>query len=307
MELIFDPKEPLKFPISTGIGNFDGVHLGHKKIIEALKKTEDIETKTSIITFNPHPQTVVNQRNISLIYPLDKRFKLLESRGIDCVICLSFTKELSNYSAEDFVSKILVDLLRVKNIAVGPGFIFGNKRSGDIDLLKSLGNKLGFNTIIVEPGKIGDDIVSSTKVREFIENGEISKANIFLGNDYFIQGTVVEGEKRGREIGFPTINLDSDWEMLPKTGVYATYVYIEDDLYKSITNIGYRPTFGDDKLLIETHIFGFKGDLYGKEVKVNFAKRLRDEKKFDSVDSLVSQIKIDVSQVKKILSDYLKG
>ncbi len=307
MELIFDPKEPLKFSTSTGIGNFDGVHLGHKKIINALKKTEDSTVKTSIITFDPHPQKVLGKRDISLIYPLEERFTILESKGVECVICLPFTEELSNYSAHDFVSKILVDLLRVKNIAVGPGFIFGNNRSGNIDLLSSLGNKLGFNTTIVEPGKVGNDTVSSTRVRDFIEKGYVEQANRFLGDEYFIKGKVVEGEKRGREIGFPTINLESNWEMLPKTGVYATYVYLEDVLYQSITNIGYRPTFGDDKLLIETHIFDFEGDLYGKEVKVNFAKRLRDEKKFDGVDSLVSQIKIDVLEVEKILSEYLKG
>lgn len=307
MQLIFDPKEPLEFSTSTGIGNFDGVHIGHKKIISALKNIKSDSERLSIITFDPHPQTVVSGRNISLIYPLEKRFKLLESEGVECVICLPFTEKLSNYSAKDFVAKILVNLLRVKNIAVGPGFIFGNKRSGNIDLLSSLGSKLGFNTIIVEPGKVGDDTVSSTQIRNFIIEGNIARANTFLGYDYFIEGKVVEGEKRGREIGFPTINLDTSWEMLPKTGVYATYLYIENELYQSITNIGYRPTFGDDELLIETHIFDFEGDLYGNEVKVNFAKRLRDEKKFDSVDSLVSQIKIDVLEVKKILSDHLIG
>lgn len=305
MEIIYDPQTPLDFPISTGIGNFDGVHLGHRKIIETLKQTRD-NSRLSVITFDPHPQKVLGKREVPLICPIEERFELLRSHGVECVICLPFTETLSRYSAEDFVSKILVDLLRIENIAIGPGFIFGNKRRGDTNLLNSMGKDLGFNTLIVEPGVVGNDVVSSTKIREFINRGDIESANSFLGYDYYIKGKVVEGEKRGREIGFPTVNLDSLWELLPRKGVYATYIYINDRLYQSITNIGYRPTFGDDSLLIESHIFDFDGDLYGKELKLNFVKRLRDEKRFDGVDALVSQIKIDVLEVREILENHRK-
>lgn len=305
MELILDPKRPLDFTISTGIGNFDGVHLGHRKIIDTLRKTQR-SSRISVVTFDPHPQKVLGKRDVPLIFPMEERYKLLRCAGVECVICLPFTETLSKYSAEDFVSKILVGLLRIENIAVGPGFIFGNERMGNTNLLRSMGKNLGFNTLIVEPGAVDGDVVSSTRIRDFIKSGEIEKANRFLGYDYFIKGKVVEGEKRGREIGFPTVNLDSTWELLPKIGVYATYLHIDDRLHQSITNIGYRPTFGDDRLLIESHIFDFDGDLYGKELKLNFVKRLRDEKRFDSVDSLVTQIEVDVSEVKKILIHHLK-
>lgn len=306
MEIIYDPQTPLDFPISTGIGNFDGVHLGHRKIIDTLKQAKG-DSRLSVITFDPHPQKVLGKREVPLICPIEERFELLRSQGVECAICLPFTETLSRYTAEDFVSKILVNLLRIENIAIGPGFIFGNKRRGDTDLLKSMGNGLGFNTLVVEPGVVGNDVVSSTKIREFINRGNIESANSFLGYDYYIKGKVVEGEKRGREIGFPTVNLDSPWELLPMNGVYATYIYIDDRLYHSITNIGYRPTFGDDKLLIESHIFDFNGDLYGKDLKLNFVKRLRNEKRFDGVDELVSQIKIDVLEVKKILENHPKA
>ncbi len=307
MKIIIDPKQPLDFHTSAGIGNFDGIHLGHKKIIDAVKRhSEGNSTRSCVITFNPHPQKVLGRKEVSLIFPLERRFKMLESTGIDAVICLDFTRELSKVSAENFIKDLLLERLRIKDIVVGPGFSFGHKRKGNVDLLRSMGETHGFNTVVAEVARVDDQVVSSSAIRNLVRDGEISKANRFFGYDYYIEGVVVEGERRGRKLGFPTVNLDTEWEILPKPGVYATYVRLSDGFHESITNIGIRPTFEESKLTVETHIFDFSDDLYGKKVGVNFVERLRDEKRFASVDELVAQIEHDIAAVREILCDYPK-
>jgi len=307
MKIIVDPKQPLDFHTSAGIGNFDGIHLGHKKIIDAAKRySEKNSTRSCVITFSPHPQKVLGRKEVSLIFPLERRFKMLESTGIDAVICLDFTRELSKVSAENFVKDILLDRLKIKDIVVGPGFSFGHKRKGNVDLLRSMGETHGFNTVVAEAARVGDRVVSSSAIRDLVREGEIYESNRFFGYDYYIEGVVVEGEKRGRKLGFPTVNLDTEWEVLPKPGVYATYVRLSDGFHGSITNIGVRPTFEESKLTVETHIFDFNDNLYGEEVRVNFVERLRDEKRFESVDKLVEQINHDIAGVREILRDCPK-
>ncbi len=307
MKIIVDPKQPLDFETSAGIGNFDGIHLGHKEIIEAAKRrSRENSTHSCVITFDPHPQEVLGRKEVSLIFPLGRRFKMLESAGIDAVICLNFTRELSRVSAENFIKDILLGRLRVKDIVVGPGFSFGHKRKGNVDLLRSMGETHGFNTVVAEAVRMDDRVVSSSAIRNLVRNGEIGEANRFFGYDYYIEGVVVEGEKRGRKLGFPTVNLDTEWEILPRPGVYATYVKLSDGFHESITNIGVRPTFEESKLTVETHIFDFNDDLYGKEVRINFVERLRDEKRFASVGELVAQIEHDVAAVRGILRDHPK-
>ena len=307
MEIIIDPKQPLDFQTSAGIGNFDGIHLGHKKIIDAVKqRSRENSMRSCVITFDPHPQKVLGRKEVSLIFPLSRRFEMLESTGIDAVVCLNFTHELSEVSAENFVKDILLDRLRIKNIVVGPGFSFGHKRQGNVDLLRSMGETHGFNTVVAEAARVNDRVVSSSAIRSLVRDGEISEANRFFGYDYYIEGIVVEGERRGRKLGFPTVNLDTEWEILPKPGVYATYVKLSDGFRESITNIGIRPTFEESKLTVETHIFDFNEDLYGKKFRVNFVERLRDEKRFESVDKLVAQIKHDIAAVQGILRGHPK-
>ena len=307
MEIIVDPKQPLDFQTSAGIGNFDGIHLGHKKIIDAVKRrSRGNSTRSCVITFDPHPQKVLGKKEFFLIFPLERRFEMLEAMGIDTVICLNFTHELSRVSAENFVKDILLDCLRIKDIVVGPGFSFGHKREGNVDLLRSMGKTHGFNTVVAEAAWVDNRVVSSSVIRDFVRAGEIRESNRFFGYDYYVGGVVVEGEKRGRKLGFPTVNLDTGWEVLPKPGVYATYVKLPDGLHGSITNIGIRPTFEESKLTVETHIFDFGDDLYGKEVRVNFVERLRDEKRFANVDELVAQIKDDIAAVREILRDHPK-
>ena len=303
MKVIFDPEEPIESPTSATIGNFDGVHLGHKKIIDAVKKeAREKGLSSCVITFHPHPQKVLQNIDIPLLVPIRERLKLLESQGVDYVACYTFTKELSQISAKDFITETLVGKLNLKHLIVGPDFSFGRKREGNSELLRVMGGQLGFETRVLEPAVIEDKIVSSTAVRQFVRDGDVREASKFLGYDFYIEGQVVEGERRGRQIGFPTLNIDSDWDILPKVGVYATRVYIDDEQKESITNVGYRPTFGSDKLLIETHVFDFGKEVYGKRVRVEFIKRVRDEQKFDGPDALVEQIELDVLEVKEILS-----
>ena len=307
MEIIIDPRQPLDFQTSAGIGNFDGVHLGHKKIIDAVKQlSRENSTRSCVITFDPHPQRVLGRKEAFLILPLERRFEMFESTGIDAVICINFTPELSKVSAENFVKDILLERLRIKDIVVGPRFSFGHKRQGNVDLLRSMGKIHGFNTVVAEAARVDDRVVSSSVIRNLVRDGEISEANRFFGYDYYIEGVVVEGERRGRKLGFPTVNLYTEWELLPKPGVYATYVKLPDGFHGSITNIGVRPTFEESKLTVETHIFDFNEDLYGKEVRVNFVERIRDEKRFENVDKLVAQIKHDIAMVREIVRGYPK-
>jgi len=302
MEVIVDPQKPVEFSTSAAIGNFDGVHLGHKEIIKLINDiAREKSTKSCLLTFDPHPQKVLAGKDVSLIVPVDEKLALLEQAGVDCTVSLEFTKELSRLSAEEFVQTVLIKTLNIKDIVVGPDFMFGKNRSGNAALLKEMGEKYGFITHVINPRKLGDEVISSSLIRQKITEGNILRLNQLLGYTYFIKGKIVEGEKRGREIGFPTTNVDTRWELLPKPGVYASMAVLKGARYKSITNIGFRPTFGDNNLLIETHLFDFSETVYGEEINVEFFERLRDEKKFESVDDLISQIKMDVEEVKNIL------
>ena len=303
MKVIFDPEQPIENSTSATIGNFDGVHLGHKKIIDSVKKeAQEKGLSSCVITFHPHPQKVLQNIDIPLLVPIRERLILLEKEGVDYVACYTFTKELSQISAKNFITDTLVGKLNLKHLIVGPDFSFGRKREGNAELLRVMGEQLGFETRVIGPELIDGQVVSSTSIRNFLREGNVREASKFLGYDFYIEGRVTEGERRGRKIGFPTLNLDTDWDILPKVGVYATRAYIDEEKKESITNVGYRPTFGSDELLIETHVFDFDEEIYGKRVRVEFVERVRDEQKFDGPDALVEQIKKDVLKVKDILA-----
>ncbi|MEW6144949.1 MAG: bifunctional riboflavin kinase/FAD synthetase [Thermodesulfobacteriota bacterium] len=306
MKVIFDPEEPLDSPTSATIGNFDGVHIGHKRILSAVKETAGTKGLSScVITFHPHPQKVLQNIEIPLLMPIRERLRLLENEGIDFVACYTFTKEMSKITAKDFISEILVGRLKVKHLIIGPDFSFGRKREGNADLLKAMGKAYDFETSVIGPVFIDNEVVSSSAIRNFLREGDARKAARFLGYFYYVEGQVTEGEKRGRQIGYPTANLDTDWDIFPKTGVYATRAYLDGKKLDSITNIGYRPTFGSNKLLIETHIFDFNSDIYGKRLRLEFIERIRDEKRFESVDALVAEIGKDVEKVKDVLRNVI--
>ena len=306
MELIIDPKENIGRQVCATIGIFDGVHLGHRSIIDQVKKEAGKSGLSScVITFNPHPQQVITGTKLPLITPFEQRVKLFERENLDLSVCFSFTDSFSKISADNFIIDKLVNIINIKKMFVGPDFVFGRNRSGNSELLKKMGNELGFETNIVKPITNRSNIISSTTIRKLIQEGKIKEANAYLGRNFCLEGVIIEGEKRGRILGFPTANLKTDWDLLPKPGVYITLCNFDDSVHKSITNIGFRPTFGENRLLIESHIFDFNDEIYGKELRVEFLSRLRDEKKFDGIDELKKAISDDVKTAIKYFDDNL--
>ncbi|MCY4046837.1 MAG: bifunctional riboflavin kinase/FAD synthetase [Candidatus Dadabacteria bacterium] len=296
---------PAGMKAAVALGNFDGVHRGHRKIISALKsKALEHGAQSCAVTFYPHPQKIVRDRSVRLLMPFGERLRLLEETGVDMAVKLEFTKELSLLSPERFIKEVMVDGAGMKAIVVGPRFGFGNRRRGDVEMLKTLGERFGFETVVIEPAMEGGGRVSSTAIREFVLGGRMEEASRMLGYRYHIRGVVAQGEKRGREIGFPTVNLQTDWEMLPKPGVYATLTAVEGAGSRpSISNVGSRPTFGGGATVIESHLLDTGGDFYGRQAVVEFVERVRDEKKFASGDELSRQIEKDIGRVRVILKN----
>ncbi|MGI9558403.1 MAG: bifunctional riboflavin kinase/FAD synthetase [Thermodesulfobacteriota bacterium] len=285
------------------LGNFDGVHLGHKKIIAALKEKAALYgVESCAITFDPHPQKMLRNKNIHLLMPFEERLRRLEKSGVDITVRLEFSKELSLLSPERFIREIMVGKAGVAAMVVGPRFGFGNKREGNVEMLEELGKKFGFETVVLEPAMAGDTRVSSTRIRGLVLEGKTDEASRLLGYGYYVKGVVTEGEKRGREIGFPTVNLETEWEILPKPGVYATRTKVDGDVMReSITNIGNRPTFGGGGTVMESHLLDTSGDFYGRGATVEFVRRVRDERKFGSGSELASQIEKDIKRVRELL------
>ena len=305
MTIIYDLEQlenPLRNPVLT-IGNFDGVHLGHLALFKKVKdRARSIDGHSAVMTFEPHPLKVMMPKSSPLlITPTQQKLKLIEDAGVDVVFCVPFTKEFASISASDFVHDILVEKIGIKEIVVGYDYTFGRGREGDIALLREMGTQLGFVVHVVEPVRLNDTLVSSTSIRELVQEGLLAEAKALLGRDYQICGTVVKGKNRGGKLlGFPTANLKLIDELTPKSGVYAVRVIIDDSTYDGLTNIGYNPTFGEGPFSVETHLLDFSGDLHGKTIKVNFIERLRDEKAFATVKDLANQIAEDVSQARNI-------
>ena len=305
MNIIYDLnelKEPLRNPVLT-IGNFDGVHKGHLVLFDKVKaRAKAIDGQSAVMTFEPHPIKVMKPGNgPPLITPIEQKLNLMSNAGIDVIFCLPFTRQFASISAENFVQDILVVRLGIKEIVVGYDYTFGYKRLGNISLLQEMGNKLGFKVHVVDPIRLEDSLVSSTSIRELVQEGNLSEAKKLLGRDYQICGTVVKGKNRGgRLLGFPTANLKLIDELIPKGGVYAVTAIINDRTYYGVTNIGYNPTFGVEALSVETHLLNFSEDILGKTIRVNFIKRLRDEKTYGSVEELADQIAKDVQEAKEL-------
>ena len=305
MNIIYDLnelKEPLKNPVLT-IGNFDGVHKGHLVLFDKVKaRAKAIDGQSAVMTFEPHPIKVMKPGNgPPLITPIKQKLDLISKAGIDVIFCIPFTRQFASISAENFVQDILVDRLGIKEIVVGYDYTFGYKRLGNIGLLQEMGDKLGFKVHVVDPIRLEDSLVSSTSIRELVQKGNLSETKKLLGRDYQICGTVVKGKNRGgRLLGFPTANLKLIDELIPKGGVYAVTAIINDRTYYGVTNIGYNPTFGDQALSVETHLLDFSEDILGETIRVNFIKRLRDEKTYGSVEELAEQIAQDVQEAKEL-------
>ncbi len=294
-------------PVAT-IGIFDGVHQAHRAIIDKLKEAaRKVNGESVIVTLWPHPRLVLNNEkgSLKLINTLEEKIALLESTGIDNLIILSFSKSFALTSFEDFVHDILYDRLNIRHLVVGYNHHFGKNREGNFARLKELSERLGFDIEQLDPVMYGLERVSSSVIRKLLLEGSIEKANQFLGYEFFLTGRVVEGSHLGRKIGFPTANLNvSDTnKIIPANGVYAVKVINEKKLYKGMMNIGYRPTVEDRPtgILLEVNLFEYEGDLYNKELKIIFTGRIRDEKKFSSIDELKDQISLDKTKAIKIL------
>ena len=286
------------------IGNFDGIHLGHQKLISKAKKiAEQKKQKLVLITFNPHPREIINNIEMDLILPYKEKKLLLKNYGIDKIDEIKFTNKLSKLSAEEFAKEYIYKAHNPSDIVIGKNFKFGHKARGDAKLLKdSLSKKVKVHSIDIK--RLDSLVISSSEIKKLISKGNIDKVNKLLGRNYLISGKVIHGEKRGRLIGFPTTNLSTEWNFLPKKGVYVSKVVISDKSYQSITNIGVRPTFNANSLQIESHIFDFNKNVYGKKIKIYFLARIRSEKKFETVEKLIENITKDVNFGRKYFKNF---
>lgn len=295
-----DIKDNIRGSIAT-IGVFDGVHIGHGRIIkEAVRRSKALGLESVVVTFDPHPAKVLNPKaKVPSLASLDHRRTLIEELGIDYLVILKFTRALSRLSPERFIKNILIDKLSSKEIYVGENFYFGKGGKAGIVTLKKLGVKFGFKVRIFRPIRTHGRIISSTLIRQLVVNGDIRKASRFLGRPVSVLGTVVRGSSRARSMGYPTANVDPHHEAIPPSGVYAVRVKYENKFLKGILNIGVRPTFSRAKGLedreptIEVHIFDFDKLIYGEDIEVIFIKKLRDEKRFKDRQALIRQIKRD--------------
>jgi riboflavin kinase/FMN adenylyltransferase len=306
MDVITDLRafpKPLPVPIMT-IGNFDGVHLGHQAIFHTLsQRAREIDGTSIVLTFDPHPLKVLAPQHCPLlITPTAKKLSIMRKCRLDMVVCLPFTQGLANLTPVAFVEDMLVEIMGIREIYVGYNFAFGKGRQGTIALLQDLGNRHGFRVHIVEPIAVAGRVVSSSIIRQWVQEGNVDEAAHLLGRLYSIAGTVVEGYKKGRELGFPTANVRSTYELIPSRGVYAVVVNWRQEHYQGVANIGVNPTFGRTQLSIEIHLFNFSQQLYGETVEVSFVKKIRDEQAFPSVTDLVKQIRQDVEAAHALLA-----
>ncbi len=287
------------------IGNFDGVHIGHQRLLARVRdRAAQRGLPSVVITFEPHPLRFFTGRKTPPFITLPAhKAELIGQLGIDHLLCLEFTASLAAMPPEEFVQRILVDGLRVRELVIGYDYAFGKGRSGNYALLGSLGRRLGFGVEQLDPVLMDQAIVSSTRIRDLVEAGDVWAARPLLGRFYRVSGTVVHGQNRGgRLLGFPTANMHLLDELFPKTGVYCCWAEVDGALHQAVANIGYNPTFGNDVLSVEVHILDLHSDLYGKSMHVHFVQRLRGEKKFSGLDELKAQITKDVELGRTILA-----
>ena len=291
-----DPRPPRWHQPVLALGNFDGMHRGHLKIIERVRRGAEERGSTAVaMTFEPHPSKIVRpDKAPPLLMTHSQKLDALARAGMHGVAIVRFTPELARWDPETFVRAVLVEWLHVGEVWVGANFLVGHDRSGNFSMLRSLGARYGFRAEKIDPVRYKDFVVSSTRVRRLVTEGRVDEAGALLGHYYAIDGTVVRGRQRGRELGFPTANICADNELIPPAGVYATTVALDGVAYPAITNIGTRPTFeAGEETVIESHVLEFDRDLYDARVRLGFVQRLRDEKKFEGVDALKAQIEAD--------------
>lgn len=295
-------KEKCDFDIYVALGSFDGLHLGHMKLIDkAIQLAKENKGKSMLYTFKNHPLEVINKK-IAPKLLMDNRSKIevLKNKGVDILRFVCFDKSFMEISPEDFVLNIIKQY-NIKGIVVGFNFRFGYKNSGDVSMLKEFSKKYNFKLFIVNPVEYNNEVISSSRIRKIIsQDGNVEDAREMLPYPYFMEGNIIKGKQIGRQLGFPTVNLEySKNFIIPKSGVYFTIVVYNNKVYKGITNIGYNPTVKSKKLNIETHILNFNEDIYGERIRLYFLNRLRDEKKFESLEELSLTIEKDKEYVNK--------
>ncbi len=281
------------------IGNFDGIHKGHEVLIKkAVEYGKKNNIKSIVFTFENHPANYFVNNSIRNIISNEERINRLNKLGVDLVISIPFDKYMTKISAQDFVEKILVDKLGVEKIIVGDDFTFARNKEGNTDLLKNLSERYKYSLEVIKAIKINGTRISSTYIRNLVSQGDVYAVDEYLGYNYQLEGKVIHCKQLGRTIGFPTANIEVDKDVLiPKNGIYATRINIEGQIYFGATNIGFNPTVNGSKLSIETNILQFNEDIYGKIIKIEFLERIRDEKKFSSLDELKNQLKRDTNYV----------
>jgi len=293
----------LKNPVIT-IGNFDGVHLGHQKILKkTIQRARALDGVAVVYTFHPHPLKIVRPEAEPLrITTLEEKVRLIEGVGIDYLICENFTRQFAAQPPEEFIKNIIVDRIHPREIIIGHDYAFGKNRKGSIDLLRKMGEIFHFKVQVIDNITIKNIPVRSTTIRRLITLGKVSLADKLLGRPYTLSGKVLHGKQR--RIGFPTANLSPGKNLIPKNGVYAIRAQTPHGVFNGIVNVGYNPTFDNDRLTIEAHLFNFCGDLYGRDITIYFIKRVRGEKKFSDVPALAKQIERDIAFTKRFLEKY---
>ncbi len=293
-------------PTAITIGTFDGVHIGHRKILERLiNNAKVLELKSTVLTFFPHPRMVLQKDvSIKLLNTIDEKIKILEQIGIDYLIVHPFTKEFSRLSATQFVRDILVNDLKTKKIIIGYDHRFGRNRNANINDLMAFGNALDFEVEEISAQEVDDVSVSSTKIRKALDEGDMKTANLYLGYKYMLTGEVVKGKGLGRTLNFPTANISipEEYKLIPKNGVYVVSSVLDGNTVFGMMNIGFNPTVEGKTKSIEINFFDFDQDLYGKKIQIDIIDRLRDEKKFNSLEGLQAQLKKDRETSLSIIS-----
>ncbi|MGQ1787322.1 MULTISPECIES: bifunctional riboflavin kinase/FAD synthetase [unclassified Saccharicrinis] len=307
MKVYSDPESFSGKNVIVTIGMFDGVHLGHTKLLEHLvQRAKETNGNSAVLTFWPHPRLVLNKepQTLQFITTLDEKTKIISEFGIDYLILLPFNKELANLTAEKFIENFLIAKINMSHLVVGYNHRFGKDRLADFGVYTRLSKKLGFGISRVDAVYKDGKAVSSTAIRQSLNEGKVEEAKLMLGYDFSIFGTVRGGQRLGRRLGYPTANIkpNENYKLIPSTGVYACKIHVMGKTYGGMLNIGVRPTVNkDNELTIEAHILDFNQDIYSEEVEVTFIKKIRDEQKFDGIESLIQQLKTDEINIRKIL------
>ena len=290
------------------IGVFDGVHAGHRYLLKKMQqRAAEKSLLSGVVTFSPHPQSVLHpNKQLPCLSNLEDRVRAFRELGINIVAVLTFTPKVARLSAQEFMS-LIKKQLKIRSIIVGPNFALGRGREGNINLLRALGSEMQFSVEVIPPYTINGEVVSSTLIRQALVQGDMRRVERLMGRYFHLRGKVITSDKRGRVLGFPTANLDiKPQQALPGNGIYATIAQVDSKQFSAATNIGIRPTFGKGEKTVETHLLNYKGDLYGKDISVEFVQKLRDEQRFPSSEELKAQIEKDVREVEAILAKDLK-